>query len=119
MPTLIENEFTFAALYSTPSRAFDTCSVAPTIACAPSTCSSSRFTAAVFSWELERYVEPPTYGDTAAHFFRANLRLASRSTPYTLRSRSSGPYIDTKLARTAAAQVRAGLWTRACWTWAA
>jgi len=60
MPTLIDNEFTFETLYSTPSRAFDTWSAAPTIACAPSTRSSRRSTTAVFSWAVDRYVEAPT-----------------------------------------------------------
>ena len=41
-PILSETEFTLAALYSTPSRALDTCSVAPTIAWAPSTCDAVR-----------------------------------------------------------------------------
>src|SRR5262245_22082588 len=114
-PTFIENPCKRAALYSAARRALDNCSSAPTVACAPTTFSLSRFTAFVFSCERARYPDTPAYGEIVAQRDSATLRLATKSAPYTEKSRSSGPYIFTKLVRAEAFHLLVSPPTRPRW----
>ena len=104
-PIFIDTDGTVELVYSIATRAAENSTDAPRVARFVDTNASESVTTDDCSCARAPLLDSTTYGATDARSEgRANFRLATTSSPSTVKSMSSGPYMDTKLARIAADQ---------------